>query len=270
MEKHLEEYFPPGTPEYALLAKLDLARVPRHVAVIMDGNGRWARQRGLARVEGHKAGAASVMEIAEACARLGVGWLTLFAFSSENWKRPRQEVGSLWRLLREHLGRDFDLLARNDLRLRVIGRREGIPAAALRKLEKVEELTKDNRRMTVVFALNYGGRADIVDAARRIMTEGRIPPDRLDEEAFAARLSTAGLPDPDLLVRTSGEMRISNFLLWQIAYAEIHVTPVLWPDFRKRHFLEALLDYQGRERRFGDVRAPAAPAPPAAKGHQPS
>ncbi len=267
MEKPLEEYFPPGTPEYALLAQLDLARVPRHIAVIMDGNGRWARQRGLARVEGHKAGAASVLEIAEACARLGVGWLTLFAFSSENWKRPRMEVGSLWRLLREHLGQDFDLLAGNDIRLRVIGRREGIPAAALRKLEKVEETTKDNRRMTVVFALNYGGRADIVDAARRIMAEGRIAPDRLDEKAFGDHLSTAGIPDPDLLIRTSGEKRISNFLLWQIAYTELHVSPVLWPDFRRGHLLEALLDYQGRERRFGDVSAPRTPP---AKGHKPA
>ncbi len=270
MEKHLEEFFPPGTEENTLLTRLDQARLPRHVAVIMDGNGRWANQRGLSRVEGHKAGAASVRETVEAAARLGLECLTLFAFSSENWKRPRTEVGGLWRLLRQHLGRDLNLLTDNDLRLRVIGRREGIPVPALRELEKVERLTGDNRRMTVVFALNYGGRADIVDAARRIMTEGRIPPDSLDEEAFAARLSTAGLPDPDLLVRTSGEMRISNFLLWQIAYAEIHVTPVLWPDFRKRHFLEALLDYQGRERRFGDVRAPAAPATPAAKGHQPS
>jgi undecaprenyl diphosphate synthase len=258
MEQHLEEFFPPGTEENALLARVDLGRLPRHIAVIMDGNGRWAQQRGLARVEGHRAGAASVKEITETAARLGIGWLTLFAFSSENWKRPRYEVGSLWRLLREHLGRDFDMLVENDLRLRVIGRREGIPAAALRKLEKVEALTKDNRRMTVVFALNYGGRADIVDAARRIMAEGRISPSRLDEKAFADHLSTAGIPDPDLLIRTSGEKRISNFLLWQLAYSEIHVTPVLWPDFRKRHLLEALLDYQGRERRFGDVGAPGA------------
>jgi undecaprenyl diphosphate synthase len=267
MEKHLEEFFPPGTEENTLLARLDLARLPRHVAIIMDGNGRWANERGLGRVEGHKAGAASVRETVESAARLGLDGLTLFAFSSENWKRPRTEVGSLWRLLRLHLGKDLNLLTENDLRLRVIGRREGIPAPALRELEKVERLTRDNRRMTVVFALNYGGRADIVDAARRIMTEGRIPPDRLDEEAFAAHLSTAGLPDPDLLIRTSGERRVSNFLLWQIAYAEIYVTPVLWPDFRKRHFLEALLDYQSRERRFGGVRRPDAPP---RKGHQPA
>jgi undecaprenyl diphosphate synthase len=257
MEKHLEEFFPPGTEEHDLLLKVDLDRVPRHIAVIMDGNGRWAQQRGLPRVQGHKAGSASVREIVEASARLGVSYLTLYAFSSENWKRPRVEVGSLWRLLRENLGKELNLLIDNDLRLQVIGRREGIPAAALKELERVEALTRENRRMTVVFALNYGGRADIVDAARRIMAEGRTSAARLDEKAFAAHLSTAGIPDPDLLVRTGGEMRVSNFLLWQIAYTEIVVTPVLWPDFRRRHLLEAVLEFRKRERRFGDVRAAA-------------
>jgi len=256
MEKHLEAFFPPGTPEHALLTRIDLARLPRHIAVIMDGNGRWARQRGLPRVKGHSAGAASVKEIVEAAARLGVGWLTLYAFSSENWKRPAAEVGRLWRLLRHHLGADVSLLTDNDLRLQVIGRREGIPAPALRELERVEALTRGNKRMTVVFALNYGGRGEIVDAARAIMTEGRIAPERLDEKAFADHLTTAGIPDPDLLIRTSGEMRVSNFLLWQIAYTEISVTPVLWPDFRRRHLLEAVLEYQQRDRRFGDVRTP--------------
>ncbi|MBN2265177.1 MAG: di-trans,poly-cis-decaprenylcistransferase, partial [Candidatus Aminicenantes bacterium] len=174
-----------------------------------------------------------------------------------SWKRPAAEVGRLWRLLREHLGKDVNLLVDNDLRLRIIGRREGIPRTALRELERVEAMTRDNRRMTVVFALNYGGRQDIVDAARRIVTEGRVSPGNLDETAFAAHLATAGMPDPDLLIRTSGELRVSNFRLWQIAYAEIHVTPVLWPDFRRRHLLEAVLDYQKRDRRYGDVRAPA-------------
>ncbi len=262
MEKHLEDFFPPGTEEHALLLKVDRDRLPRHIAVIMDGNGRWAGQRGLPRVEGHKAGAASVREIVEASARLGIGVLTLFAFSSENWKRPRYEVGRLWRLLRENLIREDGLLVKNDLRLKVIGRREGIPAPALRELDRVEALTRDNRHMTVVFALNYGGRDEIVDAARRIMTEGRIPPSKLDEKTFAAHLSTAGIPDPDLLIRTSGEMRISNFLLWQIAYAEIVVTPVLWPDFRRRHLLEAVLEYQKRDRRFGDIN----PAPKLPRG----
>ncbi len=261
MEKHLEDFFPPGTEEHALLVKVDLARLPRHIAVIMDGNGRWAQQRGLPRVQGHNAGSASVKEIVEASARLGLGVLTLYAFSSENWKRPRYEVVRLWRLLREYLGQEQSLLVNNDLRLRVIGRREGIPAPVRKELERVEDLTRDNRHMTLVIALNYGGRDEIVDAARRIMVEGRVPAARLDEKAFAAHLSTAGIPDPDLLVRTSGEMRLSNFLLWQIAYTEIYVTPVLWPDFRKRHLLEAILDYQGRERRFGDVRA-ASKRPP--------
>ena len=255
MEKHLEEFFPPGTDEGRLLLQLDPDRLPRHVAVIMDGNGRWAAARGLPRIEGHKAGAASVHEIVEASARLGLGTLTLFAFSSENWKRPRQEVGRLWRLLREKLTKEDGLLVKNELRLRVIGRRRGIPSLVLREIERVERLTKDNRKMNLVVALNYGGRSEIVDAARRIMREGRIAPAKLDEKAFAAHLSTEGIPDPDLLVRTSGELRISNFLLWQIAYAEIFVTPVLWPDFRRKHLLEAVLEYQKRDRRFGDVRA---------------
>jgi len=255
MEKHLEEYFPPGTDEGRLLLQFDPDRLPRHVAVIMDGNGRWAAARGLPRIEGHKAGAASVHEIVEASARLGLGTLTLFAFSSENWKRPHQEVGRLWRLLREKLTKEDGLLVKNELRLRVIGRRRGIPSLVLREIERVERLTQDNRKMTLVVALNYGGRSEIVDAARRIMREGRIVPAKLDEKAFAAHLSTEGIPDPDLLVRTSGELRVSNFLLWQIAYAEIFVTPVLWPDFRRKHLLEAILEYQKRDRRFGDVRA---------------
>ncbi|HPW18553.1 MAG TPA: polyprenyl diphosphate synthase [Candidatus Aminicenantes bacterium] len=254
MEKHLEEFFPPGTEEGRLLLQVDLGRLPGHVAVIMDGNGRWAAARGLPRVEGHKAGAASVHEAVEAAARLGIGTLTLFAFSSENWKRPAAEVGRLWRLLREKLAKEDGLLVRNGLRLRVIGRRQGIPAVVLREIERVEALTRANQRMTVVVALNYGGRDEIVDAARSLLEDGRVPPKKLDEAAFAARLSTAGLPDPDLLVRTSGEMRVSNFLLWQLAYAEIYVTPVLWPDFRRRHLLEAVIEFQKRERRFGDVR----------------
>jgi undecaprenyl diphosphate synthase len=253
MENHLEAFFPPGTHEHALLAAVDFDRLPRHIAIIMDGNGRWARQRNLPRAKGHEAGVASVKEAVETAARLGIEVLTLFAFSSENWKRPATEVGRLWRLMREHLGADANLLTDNDLRLRVIGRRHGIPGPALRELERVEALTRANKHMTVVIALNYGGRDEIVDAARALLREGRIAADRLDEKAFAAHLSTAGLPDPDLLIRTSGEMRVSNFLLWQIAYAEIVVTPVLWPDFRRGHMLEAVLEYQKRERRFGDI-----------------
>ena len=256
MEKHLEDYFPPGTEENALLRKVDLERLPRHIAVIMDGNGRWAEQRGLPRVEGHKAGTASVREAVEASARLGIGFLTLYAFSRENWKRPRQEVSRLWRLLRESLSREDSLLARNDIRLRVIGQRDGVPRLALREIERVEEMTRGNGRMTLVVALNYGGRSEIVDAARRLLKKGRTAAGELDESTFAAHLYTEGIPDPDLLVRTSGEMRVSNFLLWQIAYAEIHVTQAFWPDFRKKHLLEAILDYQKRDRRFGDIRAP--------------
>ncbi|HSA94724.1 MAG TPA: polyprenyl diphosphate synthase [Acidobacteriota bacterium] len=262
MEKHLEEFFPPGTEAGRLLLQIDLDRLPRHVAVIMDGNGRWAAAKGLPRIEGHRAGAASVHEIVEASARLGLGVLTLFAFSSENWKRPRPEVTRLWRLLREKLINEDGLLVKNDLRLRVIGRREGIPSLVLREIDRVERLTRDNTRMTVVVALNYGGRDEIVDAARRLIRDGHLDPERLDEKTFAAHLSTAGLPDPDLLIRTSGELRVSNFLLWQIAYSEIFVTPVLWPDFRKAHLLEAVLEYQKRDRRFGDVRSAGKPSGP--------
>jgi undecaprenyl diphosphate synthase len=255
MEKHLEEFFPPGSEEGQLLLQVRLDRLPRHIAVIMDGNGRWAAGRGLARVEGHKAGAESVREVVETSARLGIDFLTLFAFSSENWKRPRYEVGRLWRLLRENLAKEDGLLIKNDLRFRVIGRRQGIPGLVIKEIERVENLTRDNKRMTLVVALNYGGRDEIVDAARRIVEEGRVTPAKLDETTFAAHLSTEGMPDPDLLIRTSGELRISNFLLWQIAYTEIYVTPVLWPDFRRAHLLEAVLEYQKRDRRFGDVRA---------------
>ena len=257
MQKHLEEYFLPGTEEHGLLLQVDFGRLPRHVAVIMDGNGRWAEQRGLSRVDGHNAGSASVREIIEAAARLGVKFLTLYAFSRENWKRPRQEVGRLWRLLQEYLGKEDRLLMENGIRLRIIGRREDIPRPVIRELDRVEDLTRTNDRMTLVVALNYGGRSEIVDAARRILEEGRITPAALDEDAFAAHLYTDGIPDPDFLIRTSGELRVSNFLLWQIAYTEIYVTPVLWPDFRRRHLLEAVLEYQKRERRFGDVHAGA-------------
>jgi undecaprenyl diphosphate synthase len=255
MQKNFEEYFPPGTEEHDLLLKVDLRRLPGHVAVIMDGNGRWAQQRGLSRAEGHNAGSASVREVVEASARLGIEFLTLYAFSRENWKRPRLEVGQLWRLLREYLGKEDKLLVENDIRLRVIGRKDGIPRPVLRELERVEEMTRTNGRMTLVVALNYGGRSEIVDAVRRILEEGRLGPGDLDEKEFAAHLYTEGIPDPDLLIRTSGELRVSNFLLWQIAYTEIYVTPVLWPDFRKRHLLEAVLEYQKRDRRFGDIHA---------------
>ena len=261
----------PGSPDRALLDALDLARLPRHVAVIMDGNGRWAKQRHLPRVEGHRAGAAAVRDTVETAARLGLDALTLYAFSTENWKRPKAEVSTLFTLLKEYLRREFRTLAENDIRFRVMGRPDGLDATVRSALDLALEATAGCRGMVFSVALNYSGRAEIADAARRLArdaVEGRIAPEAIDEDAVARRLYTADLPDPDLLIRTSGEMRISNFLLWQIAYAEIHVTPVLWPDFRCRHFLEALVDYQRRERRYGGVPesdALAAGAPAAVK-----
>ena len=255
MWESLEGYVKPGSVEDRLVREIDFSRLPVHVAVIMDGNGRWAGQRGLPRIEGHRAGSNSVREVTEAGARLGLKYLTLYAFSKENWKRPRPEVIRLWGLLREYLKKEGPNLMENDLRLKVIGDRPGIPALALRELEKVERATAGNGGMTLVLALNYGGRAEIVEAARRILRGGRVRPRALDEERFGTYLLTAGLPDPDLLIRTSGELRVSNFLLWQIAYAEIWITPVLWPDFRREHLFQAIVDYQKRDRRFGDIRA---------------
>lgn len=255
MWESLEGYIQPGTEEERLVREVDLGRLPRHVAVIMDGNGRWARQKGLPRIEGHRAGSESVREIAEASARLGVKVLTLYAFSKENWKRPRQEVIQLWRLLREFLKTEVRVFMENELRLRVIGERSGIPRLALRDLERMEKATAANHRMTLILALNYGGRAEIVSAVRRILKGGRTRPRDLDEDSFAEFLDTAGIPDPDLLIRTSGELRVSNFLLWQIAYSEIWITPVLWPDFRRKDLFRAVVDFQKRDRRFGDIHA---------------
>ena len=264
----------PGTPERALLDTLDLGRLPRHVAVIMDGNGRWARQRHLPRVEGHRAGASAVRETVETAARLRLDALTLYAFSTENWKRPKAEVSTLFALLKEFLKREFRSLVENDIRFRVVGRPDGLDPSVRSALATALEATASCRGMVFSVALNYSGRAEIADAARALARDaaaGSLDPESIDEDAVARRLYTADLPDPDLLVRTSGELRISNFLLWQIAYAEIHVTPVLWPDFRRRHLLEALLDYQRRERRYGGVTeedgsAPGAPPAPAALG----
>jgi len=250
----------PGTPERTLVDALDLARLPRHVAVIMDGNGRWAKQRRLPRVEGHRAGIASVRATVETAARLELKALTLYAFSTENWKRPRLEVMTLMALLKEYLSRELETLLSNDIRFRVVGRMDGLDPSVQRALGVALERTARCRGMVFNIALNYSGRAEIVDAARRIAEEvrdGTLRLEDVDEEAIASRLYTRGLPDPDLLIRTSGEMRVSNYLLWQIAYAEIHVTPVLWPDFRARHFLESLADFQKRERRYGGVPEPS-------------
>lgn len=249
----LEGYVKPRSEEARLVRQLDFDRLPRHVAIIMDGNGRWAERRHLPRIEGHRAGAKAVGEVVEACGRLGIPFLTLYAFSKENWKRPKREVDRLWQLLEDYLRKEDKQLIKNQIRLLVIGQREAIPPSVRDELERVEELTKIFRKLTVVLALNYSGRAEIVDAVKKLWTAGERDPSTLDEETFSRFLYTKAIPDPDLLIRTSGEFRISNFLLWQIAYAEIWITPVYWPDFRRKHFFQALLDYQKRERRFGAI-----------------
>jgi len=253
MLESLKDFIEPGSEEERLVQQLDFSRMPRHVAIIMDGNGRWAKKRRLPRVEGHRAGAESVREAVETCARLGIKYLSLYAFSKENWKRPRKEIATLWRLLEDYLRKEDKVLVENKFRLKVIGQREAIPSSVQKELERVEELTKDNERMTVILALNYGGRTEIIDGVKKILREEDFDIDSLDEEKFSQYLYTAHLPDPDLLIRTSGELRVSNFLLFQIAYSEIWITSEFWPEFRKKHMLQALLDYQRRERRFGDI-----------------
>jgi undecaprenyl diphosphate synthase len=248
---------PAGSPEEALARQVDFDRLPAHIAVIMDGNGRWAAQRHLPRVEGHRAGIESVREVVEGSARLGIRVLTLYAFSVENWKRPATEVSMLMMLLKQYLRLELNTLLRNDIRFQVIGRMEDLAPDVQRELRDAERRTADNRGMLFNIALNYGGRAEIVEAVRRLMADG-VAPDALTEQRLSEYLYTAGQPDPDLLIRTSGEMRVSNFLLWQIAYAEIWVTDTLWPDFRKRHLLDAILAYQKRERRYGGIKQPAA------------
>jgi undecaprenyl diphosphate synthase len=232
----------------------DPDRLPRHVAIIMDGNGRWAQQRGLSRIEGHKRGKDSVRAVVETSRRLGIAYLSLFAFSTENWLRPRREVNALMSLLRRYLRTELAKMMKNEIRLQVIGDIKRLPSILQRDLQTVIAATRNNRRMTVVLAVSYGGREDVVQAARALacaVRDGRLNADAIDETVFGGYLNTAGIPDPDLLIRTSGEMRISNFFLWQSAYSEIYVTDTLWPDFREPQFLEALAHYQQRERRFG-------------------
>jgi undecaprenyl diphosphate synthase len=247
---------PSGSAEESLARQVDFSRLPRHLAVIMDGNGRWAAQRHLPRVEGHRAGIESVREVVEGSARLGIRVLTLYAFSVENWKRPVSEVSTLMTLLKRYLRLELNTLLRNDIRFRVIGRPEDLAPDVRSELALAEEKTAGNGGMLFNIALNYGGRAEIVEAVKRLLEAG-VPADEIDERRFAGFLYTAGQPDPDLLIRTSGEMRVSNFLLWQIAYSEIWVTDTLWPDFRKRHLLEAILAYQKRDRRYGGINQPA-------------
>jgi len=260
--RDLESLIAKGSPEERLLAQIDFDRLPRHIAIIMDGNGRWARMRSLPRVAGHRAGIAAVRDVVETSARLGCQVLTLYAFSVENWKRPQREVDTLMGLLREYLRKELDTLQRNNIAFNVIGRVEELGPAIRRELQEAMVATRGNTGLLFNIALSYGGRAEIVDAVNRILADRRLPDEArtpLDEAAFARYLYTAGQPDPDLLIRTSGEMRISNFLLWQIAYAEIWVTETLWPDFRKRELLQAIVDYQKRERRYGRVGSEPEP-----------
>jgi len=253
----LLEWIPKGGPEEALAHQVEFDRLPRHVAIIMDGNGRWAGERHLPRVEGHRAGVDAVRDVVETSARLGLDVLTLYAFSVENWKRPAAEVSTLMMLLKRYLALELATLLRNNIRFNVIGRSEALSPDVRTELLDAERKTAKNTGMLFNIALNYGGRSEIVDAAKRAIDAG-IKPEALDEDKFASFLYTAGQPDPDLLIRTSGEMRVSNFLLWQIAYAEIWVTDTLWPDFRQRHLLEAILAYQKRDRRYGGITKPAA------------
>jgi undecaprenyl diphosphate synthase len=255
--KDLLEALRPGDPDLELANAIDPTRLPAHIAIIMDGNGRWAKRRSLPRVAGHSAGVGPVRSTVETCARMGIGVLTLYAFSVENWKRPRAEVETLWRLLRFYLKKELPELQQNDIRLQAIGRLEALPDAVRRELEAVVEATSRNSGLRVNLAINYSGRAEILDAINSIIetarSEGRLDSLRVDEELFASSLSTASSPDPDLLIRTSGEMRISNFLLWQIAYSELYVTETLWPDFNRAELLKAILDYQKRDRRYGGL-----------------
>ena len=249
---------PANAEEAELLGKLDLKRLPQHLAVIMDGNGRWAERRHLPRVAGHRAGVKAAREIIESCARLKLPYLTLYAFSLENWRRPQAEVDFLMRLLREYLKRELPAIHKNNIRLLIIGRSEQLPEGVRKDIEYGMRMTARNTGMKLVVALNYGGRAELVDAFNAMLQHVRsngLSAFQADEQTISEHLYTAGLPDPDLLIRTSGEMRVSNFLLWQIAYAEIYVTETLWPDFSRARLLDALVDFQKRERRYGGLNA---------------
>lgn len=254
--KDFEGKIEPGSVEEQLLDRLDPERMPSHVAIIMDGNGRWARSRKLLRVQGHRAGIESVREVMETATRLNLQALTLFAFSIENWKRPVDEVSTLMKLLRKYLKIELKTLMTNNIRFTVLGRKDGLSKVIQEELRDAEEMTAGNDGLVFNIALNYGGRAEIVDACRslcRELLESGASPEELDDQAFARHLYTAGQPDPDLLIRTSGEFRISNFLLWQIAYTEIWFTETMWPDFRMKHLFQAIIDYQKRDRRYGGI-----------------
>jgi len=242
--------------EKKLLARIDRSRLPLHIAIIMDGNGRWARRRGLPRTFGHRAGVESLRDVVKICVELGIKFLTVYAFSTENWKRPREEVNTLMNLLIEYLQREIDELHANGIRVNPIGKLEELPASAQKAVLMARERTRPNQGLTLNVALNYGSRSELVEAVRALAQEvrqGKLDPGEIDEKAIAGRLYTAGQPDPDLLIRPSGDCRVSNFLLWQLAYTEFWLTPVLWPDFRRIHLLQAIIDFQSRERRFGGL-----------------
>lgn len=257
---HVAASHPLGTvtaEEAFLLEKLNLSRLPRHVAVIMDGNGRWAKRRHLPRIAGHRKGTETARSTIETCARLKIEALTLYAFSVENWRRPKTEIDFLMQLLREYIRQEMPLIQRNNIRMRFLGRADDLPAPVRKDTQEAAEATAGNSGMVLSVALNYGGRAEIVDAANALLAEksaaGRAT--RLTESDFERHLYTADLPDPDLLIRTSGEMRVSNFLLWQIAYAEIFVTETLWPDFNRARLLESFVEFQKRHRRYGGIES---------------
>ena len=236
--------------------KINLQRLPKHIAVIMDGNGRWAKKQGAARVFGHKSAIKAVRDVTEGSAELGVEYLTLYAFSTENWSRPKREVNALMQLLVSTIRSEIGTLMENKVRLSTIGDTKSLPEKCQKELAEAMEITADNDRMTLTLALSYSGRWDIIQAtkelARKVKEEG-LNLDEIDEKSFSSNLNTSGMPDPELLIRTSGEQRISNFLLWQMAYTEFFITEILWPDFRKENLYEAILSYQNRERRFGKI-----------------
>jgi undecaprenyl diphosphate synthase len=234
----------------------DSGEIPQHIAIIMDGNGRWARKRGLPRVAGHKRGVKTVRDIVEACAQLGVKFLTLYTFSTENWKRPKDEVSTLMRLLLKSLKDRADELDENDIKLSTIGDVKAFPSMVQKRLWEDIERTKNNKRMTLNLALSYSGRWELIEAIKnisRLVKEGKLNVDEITEQHISNFLTTKNIPDPDLLIRTSGEFRVSNFLLWQIAYTEFFITDVYWPDFKRKHLYEAIKNFQGRERRFGKI-----------------
>ncbi|MEW6535702.1 MAG: isoprenyl transferase [Candidatus Auribacterota bacterium] len=245
-----------STPAPEILENYNIHTLPRHIAIIMDGNGRWAKQKGLKRVFGHRAGVDSIRDVVTFCAEAGIQYLTLYAFSTENWARPKLEVSMLMKLLQEYLVKELPTFAKNNIQFNTIGITEQLPDKVQKLIRYNKEQTQSNTGLTLTLALNYSGRSELTEAMRSIakqISNGQLKPEEITEEIISNNLFTHDMPDPDLLIRTSGEMRVSNYLLWQISYAEIWITPVLWPDIRRQHIIEALQDFQKRDRRFGKV-----------------